>query len=84
MRDEISVVKFAKKEGYDGAGYVTDWKGYHVYDPILDWVEKSDKPASIGLPLVILEKGQRIRMSTPDECMEFLDYRIELEGDEDE
>lgn len=74
MRDENRAVGFAKEQGYDNAKYITDWNGYHVYEPILEWVEQSNEPVSIGFPLVVLEKDGIMRMSTDDESLEFLSY----------
>lgn len=84
MRNEEKVLKFALENEHDGVKYIMDWNGYHVYEPILDWIEQSSEPPCIGYPIVILEKGNTIRFSTVDECMSFLDFRIKIEGDDDE
>jgi hypothetical protein len=46
-----------------------------VYDPIYD--ESDDMPA-IGLPHKILVKGDKIRLTTPDEAFEILDNENEM------
>ena len=50
-----------------------DWNGYNVYIPVYE-----GNPA-IGLPYVILEKGEEIRVSTPDESLAYLDYELAKE-----
>jgi hypothetical protein len=44
------------------------WNGYKVYIPVYD------EESTVGLPLVILEKGGEVRISTGAEAMEYLDY----------
>ena len=58
------VTEFAKEKGYDGVQYLKDWNGYACYEPII-----SDSVLFIGLSLVIMVKGDEIRMSTSDEAM---------------
>jgi len=41
-----------------------DWNGYACYEPII-----SDSVLFTGLSLVIMVKGDEIRMSTSDEAM---------------
>lgn len=60
------VLSFAIKQGYDGAVYLKKWKGYLAYEPIFG----NSEVAFVGLPLVILKKGNEIRMSTAQECMQ--------------
>lgn len=50
-----------------------DWNGYNVYIPVYE-----GNPI-IGLPYVILEKGEEIRVSTPDESLAYLDYELTKE-----
>lgn len=61
----MDIKEFAKNQGYDEAIYLKDWKGYECYEPI-----SGDDITYTGLPLVILVKGDEIRMSTPEEAME--------------
>ena len=51
------------KKGYD-------WNGYEVYE--LDF----DNKAYVGLPLVILVKGEEVRLSTTGESLDYLDYSL--------
>ena len=44
-----------------------DFKGYEVYIP-----SYSGDPC-IGFPLVVLKKGDEVRVSTIEECLEYLD-----------
>ena len=45
-----------------------DWNGYQVYIP-----QYKGNPC-IGLPYVVLQKGNDVRISTPDESMAYLAY----------
>ena len=45
-----------------------DWNGYQVYIP-----EYKGNPC-IGLPYVVLVKGDEVRISTEDESLKYLDY----------
>ena len=45
-----------------------DWKGYEVYEPVYN------KPIEIGAPLVVLVKGDEVRLSTPEESFEYLKF----------
>ena len=48
-----------------------DWKGYKVYIP-----QYEGNPC-IGLPYVVLKKGEDIRISTPEESLDYLDCERE-------
>lgn len=67
MRVPEKVLKFAKEKGYDGAEYLKKWKGHSAYEPIFG---NGEEPCCVGLPLVILDNGKEIRMSTAEECFE--------------
>ena len=69
-RDKI--IAFAKEWGYSGAQYSGKWNGYEVYNPTYEGATE-EEPAIIGLPLIILVKGNEIRLSTPDEAFAYLD-----------
>lgn len=45
-----------------------DWNGYKVFIP-----QYKGNPC-IGLPYVVLQKGQETRISTPDESMAYLAF----------
>lgn len=67
---DISKVKqFAKKQGYKTVSQLKPWNGYECYEPIMD--EKTT--SMVGPPLLILVKGDKIRMSTPDEAFQQMD-----------
>ena len=60
------ITKFAKKQGYDCAKYIGNWKEYKVYEQ----KKKNNETSYIGIPLVILVNDkEEIRMSTSDEAM---------------
>lgn len=67
--DMKQVIAFAKKNGYETAEKVNDWNGYECYEPMMD----SKKETAVGPPLLILVKGETIRMSTPDEAFQQMD-----------
>ena len=45
-----------------------EWKGFKVYIP-----QYKGTPC-VGLPFVILQKGEEIRLSSEDESLEYLEY----------
>ena len=45
-----------------------DWNGFKVYIP-----QYKGNPCS-GLPYVVLEKGEEVRLSTPEESLAYLEY----------
>lgn len=63
------IIKFAEEQGYSGAVYLNEWRGYSCYEPTFS----EDEVAFVGLPLIILVKGDEIRMSTPEEAMQHID-----------
>lgn len=46
------------------------WKGYNVYVPVYS------EETYIGLPYVILEKGDEVRICTDKEAMEYLSFSL--------
>ena len=77
--DLKQVISFAQKNGYETVEKLNNWNGYECYEPIMD----SKKETELGPPLLILVKGDKIRMSTPDEAFQQLDecYPEEDESD---
>lgn len=69
---DAKIEAFARKKGYDGARYVGQWRGYSVYEPTIKGATE-ESPAIVGIPLIILVKGENIRLSTEDEAFEYLD-----------
>lgn len=67
--DITGVNDFARAQGFDGAQYLHAWRGYDVYGALFT----GDGVSYVGLPLVILVKGETIRMSNEDEAYEHLD-----------
>lgn len=63
------IIAFAKENGYSGAVYLNEWRGYSCYEPTFS----DDEVAFVGLPLIIMVKGDEIRMSTPEEAMKHID-----------
>lgn len=64
--DINKIIAFARKQGYDSAEKIGEWKGYEVYEPFFD----GDGVSFIGLPTVILIDGEKIRLSTTEESLE--------------
>ena len=77
--DEIE--KFAKIHGYQTAkiGGISKWHGFDVYEPIYDLDKEK---VCIGLPYVILVKGNDIRMSNVKESFAYLDDFIGTSNNE--
>ena len=68
------VITFAKAQGYDDASYIGKWKEYEVYEPVYS----GDDVSFVGVPLLILVKGDSIRMSTVEEAFEPLNNQSTL------
>lgn len=67
-----AIVAFAQKNGYDGVSSLGKWKEYDAYEPTFKGTSESE-PAFTGPPLMILVKGEEIRMSTIEEAYEQMD-----------
>lgn len=67
--DLKQVIFFAQKNGYETVEKLNNWNGYECYEPIMDF----QKETEIGPPLLILVKGDKIRMSTPEEAFQQMD-----------
>jgi len=67
--DIKEVIKFAKDQGYETAEPLGTWQGYDVYEPIYS----KDGVSYIGYPLMIMVKGDEIRMSTDEEALQQID-----------
>lgn len=63
------IKEFAKKQGYETAKPLKPWNGYECYEPVMD----SKETAMTGPPLLILVKGESIRMSTVEEAFQQID-----------
>jgi hypothetical protein len=63
------VKEFAKQQGYDDVLPIGKWKDFDAYEPVFDGEDAS----FIGVPLMVLVKGNSIRMSTVEEAFEQLD-----------
>ena len=61
--------RLAKKSGYDGVEPLGKWRGYDCYEPVFDGTTE-EEPAIVGPPLIILVKGDEIRMSTEEEAFQ--------------
>lgn len=72
-----SIIAFAKENGYSGILPLGRWKEYDAYEPTFDG---TGELAFVGPPLMILVKGEEIRMSTVEEAFE----QIADAEDEDE
>jgi hypothetical protein len=72
MQDRV--IAFAKEQGYDTAEYLREWRGCSVYEPMY-----AGGGALLGPPLMILVKGEEIRMATTEEAMQQVhDYAATL------
>lgn len=66
------IIAFAKKQGYDGAVPLGKWREYDAYEPTFKGTTE-EAPAIVGPPLLILVKGEEIRMSTIEEAYAQID-----------
>lgn len=56
---------FAIIQGYKDVQYLGKWRGYDVYEPTM-----GEGVACIGLPFIVLVRGDTIRMSTEEEAFQ--------------
>lgn len=63
MKNELQTRRFKRRP---------DWKGYEVYVP-----EYKGSP-KIGPPLCVLVKDGEVRLTRPEESLEYLDYELEF------
>ena len=72
--DKKKVLAFAKKQGYDDVRHIGKWREFEAWEPFM----KSDDDGfpCIGLPLLILVKGDKIRMSTEEEAFAQLEEAV--------
>lgn len=66
------IIKFAKSQGYDGVAPLGKWRDYDAYEPVINDTNE-ENPAIVGPPLIILVRGDEIRMSTEDEAYQQLE-----------
>lgn len=66
------VKDFAIKSGYQNAEYLTKWKDFSVYQPFFN----DEETHYIGLPRVILVRGDKIRLSNDEESFAFIDEKV--------
>lgn len=64
------ITEFAKSQGYDDAEYIGKWHDYDCYEPYSNTENAVDY---VGLPLLILVKDDKIRMSTAEEALKQID-----------
>lgn len=68
------ILEFAESEGYEDVEKLKfKYKDYECYEPITSKGEDT----FTGMPLVILVKGNEIRMSSYDETLEIIDLADE-------
>lgn len=66
------IIAFAKEQGYDGIAPLGKWREYDAYEPTFKGTDE-ENPAIVGPPLMILVKGEDIRMSTVEEAYAQMD-----------
>lgn len=67
------VLAFAKAQGYTGALPLGKWRGYEIFEPVFESDGSTAEAPAIGVPLMIMKKGDEIRMSTVEEAYQQLD-----------
>lgn len=68
VKTQTQADKLAVEAGFIRAEYLTTWRGYRVYEPI---VADDGEIYDIG-PTVILQNDEECRWSTPDEAEEYI------------
>jgi len=63
------VLAFAKEQGYVDAEPRGNWNGYDVFKPVS---ERDNTGLTVGLPYVILAKGDEVRISGGLETLEWM------------
>lgn len=81
--ERSKVLEFAKEKGYRSLGKKDFWNGYDIYEPLFNYPGEKAVYRT-GPPLVILVKGNKIRMSTVEEAFEYLDYVVAKDIDPEE
>lgn len=66
------IIAFAKEQGYDDVSPLGKWREYDAYEPTFKGTDEGT-PAFVGPPLMILVKGEEIRMSTVEEAYAQID-----------
>ena len=61
------IMELTKAHLADTVAYAGKWKGYDVYNLIYN------KPVCLGLPCVILVRGEEVRTSTVEEAFDYMD-----------
>ncbi len=69
--DSEKVLEFARAQGFSNISAATPWQGYEVYEPKVSLMNAH----KAALPQMILVKGDKIRMSTPEEAFAYLDFK---------
>lgn len=67
--DKAKIIEFAKKNGYADVAPLGKYKEYDAYEPIIEGATE-EEIAYVGPPLMVLVKGETIRMSTVEEAYE--------------
>lgn len=79
--ENSKVLDFVTSHGWSGAEYEMDWNGYNVYSLLSGDDVDSEFPPCVGYPLVLLVKEDEIRVSTPEESLEYMQYYIQNNPD---
>lgn len=66
MTVKEKINEFAENLSADSVSRGDKWEGHDVYIPVYN------KPSFVGLPLIIFVDGEDVRLSTPDEALEYL------------
>lgn len=62
---EGEILQFAQKIGYDGFQFHCKWNGWDCYEPIMN----ANEVSYVGYLLVVMVKGDEIRVSTDEESL---------------
>lgn len=59
------ILKFAQSKGYENVKFLCRWNGWDCYEPIMN----DGAIRFVGYPLVIMVKGDMIRISKGEESL---------------
>lgn len=62
---EGEILQFAQKIGYDGFQFHCKWNSWDCYEPIMN----ANEVSYVGYLLVVMVKGDEIRVSTDEESL---------------
>lgn len=79
MTNQEKIAICMKELNADRWEKTADWNGYAVYKPVYDDLQKHD-----GSPCIVLENEKEVRISTPEETLDYLNDTSKFPEEDDE